>query len=250
MINGVAFNKTYAAVRSSRSHRRRSRRQRVRRDQSWYAWSTPALHMHVPSIVGSQVAGQTGRDKSHRYRLRGHRRRRQSCCPVVPKVKSEVFMAAGKVYDVMINGQSTSGTTISPYANALAMYDRELSLSANTTSNVTPACWPTSASMAHCPLRGTAAARWSAVAQSGYVRPCRQGRLSQSPIQSKGVIANDQRLWRDASGAANKRNSDAQSERYVRVLSDRERATSDSFTYCANGSVTGGDLLVRYHPRR
>ncbi len=38
-------------------------------------------------------------------------------------------MAAGKVYDLMINGEATTGTV----APALAVYDRELSLSGNAT---------------------------------------------------------------------------------------------------------------------
>ena len=47
--------------------------------------------------------------------------------PGVPRVQSEVFMAAGKTYDVMINVPAT-GTT------ALPIYDRELSLSGNSTA--------------------------------------------------------------------------------------------------------------------
>jgi len=43
--------------------------------------------------------------------------------PGVPRVQSEVFMAAGKTYDVMINAPATGGTS-------LPIYDRELSLSA------------------------------------------------------------------------------------------------------------------------
>ena len=59
--------------------------------------------------------------------------------PGIPRVQSEVFLAAGKTYDVMINAP-TAGAT------ALPVYDRELSLSGNATS-ATPECWPTSASM-------------------------------------------------------------------------------------------------------
>jgi len=46
--------------------------------------------------------------------------------PGVSRVQSEVFMAAGKTYDVMIN--VPAGTT------ALPIFDRELSLSANATA--------------------------------------------------------------------------------------------------------------------
>ena len=46
------------------------------------------------------------------------------CLPGVPRVQSEVFMAAGKTYDVMINVPAAGGT-------ALPIFDRELSLSGN-----------------------------------------------------------------------------------------------------------------------
>ena len=55
--------------------------------------------------------------------------------PGLPKVQSEVFMAPGKTFDVMINGQAAG-------APALAVYDRELSLSGN---GAMPACWLMSA---------------------------------------------------------------------------------------------------------
>ena len=46
-----------------------------------------------------------------------------------PRVKTEVFMAAGKTYDVMVNVPAIpTGTTTPP---SLPIYDRELSLSAN-----------------------------------------------------------------------------------------------------------------------
>src|SRR5207302_8886399 len=44
--------------------------------------------------------------------------------PGTPRVQSDVFMAAGKVYDVMINAPAAG-------APALPVYDRELSLSSN-----------------------------------------------------------------------------------------------------------------------
>ena len=44
--------------------------------------------------------------------------------PALPRVQTEVFMAAGKTFDVMINVPAAGGT-------ALPVYDRELSLSGN-----------------------------------------------------------------------------------------------------------------------
>ena len=55
------------------------------------------LRMHVPSIVGSQTGDGSGSSG-----LLADRGRRQPL-PGIPRVQSEVFMAAGKTYDVMIN---------------------------------------------------------------------------------------------------------------------------------------------------
>src|ERR1700756_5051325 len=46
--------------------------------------------------------------------------------PAAPRVQTDVFMAAGKTFDVMINAPATGST-----APALPVYDRELSLSGN-----------------------------------------------------------------------------------------------------------------------
>ena len=90
------------------------------------------LRMHVPSIVGSQ----TGRGRSGFSLIAED----GNPLPGVPRVQSEVFMAAGKTYDVMINAPATAGT-------ALPVFDRQLSLSGNA-SHATPACWRISASTA------------------------------------------------------------------------------------------------------
>ena len=75
------------------------------------------LRMHVPSIVGAQFGagaplgfGLIAEDGNP--------------LPGVTRVQSEVFMAAGKTYDVKINVPAAGGT-------ALPIYDRELSLSGN-----------------------------------------------------------------------------------------------------------------------
>ena len=118
LINGVAFNKTGASA-------------------SLFP-TTPATlaptsgtgsvlvrivnagsRMHVPSIVGST----TGATPTGGFSLIAED---GNPLPGLARVQSEVFMAAGKTYDVMINGPAAG----SP---ALAFYDRELSLSANAT---------------------------------------------------------------------------------------------------------------------
>jgi hypothetical protein len=72
------------------------------------------LRMHVPSIVGAQTGAAPG------FSLIAEDGNR---LPGVPRVQSEVFLPAGKTYDVMINVP----------AAALPIFDRELSLASNAT---------------------------------------------------------------------------------------------------------------------
>ena len=80
--------------------------------------------MHVPSIVG--VADR-------KRRLSGFSLIAEDGNPLpgIPRVQSEVFMAAGKTYDVMVNVPSRIGQRI---PRRLPVFDRELSLSGNATS--------------------------------------------------------------------------------------------------------------------
>ena len=78
------------------------------------------LRMHVPSIVGS-TTGASGVGGFSLIAEDGN------LLPGVPRVQSEVFMAAGKTYDVMLNAPAAA-------AKALPVFDRELSLSGNATA--------------------------------------------------------------------------------------------------------------------
>jgi hypothetical protein len=75
------------------------------------------LRMHVPSIVGS-LTGTSAVPGLQLIAEDGN------VLPGVPRVQNEVFMAAGKTYDVMINAPAAGGT-------ALPIFDRQLSLSGN-----------------------------------------------------------------------------------------------------------------------
>ena len=78
--------------------------------------------MHVPSIVGSVTGTATApATPPAGFSLIAED---GNPLPGVPRVQSEVFLAAGKTYDVMINAPAAGG-------KALPVYDRELSLSAN-----------------------------------------------------------------------------------------------------------------------
>jgi hypothetical protein len=77
------------------------------------------LRMHVPSIVGSQTGTATPAPSGFSLIAEDGNQ-----LPGVPRLQSEVFMAAGKTYDVMINVPAST-------ASALPIFDRELSLSGN-----------------------------------------------------------------------------------------------------------------------
>ncbi len=108
MINGVAFNKTNAAA-SLFPITPATIAPAAGTGTVLVRLVNAGLRMHVPSIVGSQVAGATGGTNPM---VTGFKVIAEDGNPLpgIPKIKSEVFMAAGKTYDVMINGQTTSGT--------------------------------------------------------------------------------------------------------------------------------------------
>ena len=141
LINGVAFDKTNAssfAVPDRAGHRRRPATVLVRMVNA-------GLRMHVPSIVGSQ----TGTPAVSGFSLIAED---GNPLPGIPRVQSEVFMAAGKTYDVMINVPAAGGT-------ALPIFDRQLSLSGNATArdagmlayiSINGAALPSAPALARC----------------------------------------------------------------------------------------------------
>ena len=97
------------------------------------------LRMHVPSIVGSLTQGFNGAGAAALTAVGGFTLIAEDgnvvpgvaapgkTFPAAPRVQTDVFMAAGKTFDVMVNVPA-AGATATP---ALPIYDRELSLSAN-----------------------------------------------------------------------------------------------------------------------
>ena len=120
LINGVAFNKTNASASvfpTLRRHTGVTGKVLVRMVNA-------GLRMHVPSIVGSQtgVEQRSGHRAAGGFSLIAED---GNALPGTPRVQSEVFMAAGKTYDVMINVPASRR-----HRPALPIFDRELSLSA------------------------------------------------------------------------------------------------------------------------
>jgi len=184
------------------------------------------LHMHVPSIVGAQIGASTTTNPAPAgFALIAED---GNPLPGIPRVQSEVFMAAGKTYDVMINIPAAG-------ASALPVFDRELSLSGNATAR-------DAGMLAYIAVNGsvlpTGLTSATAVARADSYALVAGNTLTVSD-PGKGVIANDtnvygvQLLTAPTAGTLSLKVDGTFS--YV----PNTGTTSDSFSYCANGSVTG-----------
>jgi hypothetical protein len=187
------------------------------------------LRMHVPSIVGAQ----TGASSAPGFSLIAED---GNPLPGVPRVQSEVFMAAGKTYDVMLNAPAATVTT------ALPIYDRELSLSGNATAR-------DSGMLAYISVNGETIP----AAASGIVATARADSYFVVPAKTlnvldpgKGVIANDTNVF-----GVHVTVSPTQAAVVSGVTqfilnvdgtfsyTPGSSFTSDSFTYCGNGATSG-----------
>ena len=196
--------------------------------------------MHVPSIVGAvapngatgfqliaedgnAVPGVTsGTDTNHLNAAR---------------VQSEVFMAAGKTYDVMITAPPVC-TPVAPATtcsnSSLAVYDRELSLSGNSVNR-------DSGMLAYIGVNGSAApvAPVSATANNDLYNVLLAGQTFTLSDPSKGVIANDINVYGVALLAPPANGTVTLNTNGTFTYVPSGTAVNDTFTYCANGTVTG-----------
>jgi len=117
LYNGVAFNKTSASTSLFSASPSASVTGNV-----LVRFVNAGLRMHVPSIVGSQ----TGTAVAPALPPSGFSLIAEDGNPLpgIPRVQSEVFLPAGKTYDVMINAPTT-------VTSAFPVFDRQLSLSGN-----------------------------------------------------------------------------------------------------------------------
>jgi Cep192 domain 4/Bacterial Ig domain len=178
--------------------------------------------MHVPSIVGST----TGAARVGGLSLIAED---GNPLPGVPRVQSEVFMAAGKTYDVMINAPVGASALSTP--PALAIYDRELSLSGNATAR-------DAGMLAYISVNGALVpadpALGAAKANTDLYNSLLPGKALTISDPSAGVIANDINVYGvtllgpPSNGTVTLNSNGTFS--YV----PNGTATSDSFSYCAN----------------
>jgi len=237
LINGVAFNKTSASA-SLFPVTPAAIAPASGTGNVLVRMVNAGLKMHVPAIVGSQVAGATGGTNPI---VTGFKVMAEDGNPLpgVPKIKSEVFMAAGKVYDVMINGQATSSTGIAPYSSALPIYDRELSLSGNATARDAGMLAYIGINNSTLPVNTGTGPLAAAVARPDTYNALVAGVTLTVSDPAKGVIANDTNVYgvHLLTPAANGTVTLLANGTFTYVPTGT--ATSDSFTYCANGTVTG-----------
>ncbi|WP_341316742.1 choice-of-anchor Q domain-containing protein [Paraburkholderia sp. IMGN_8] len=111
LINGVAFDRTNAKASSFAAAAPAATGQVLVR------FVNAGLRMHVPSVVGAQ----TGTPAVSGFSLIAED---GNVLPGNARIQSEVFLAAGKTQDVLLNAPATG-------ALALPVFDRELSLSTN-----------------------------------------------------------------------------------------------------------------------
>src|SRR5215472_2562809 len=194
------------------------------------------LRMHVPSIVGAQTGATAGTPPQapSGFSLIAED---GNVLPGVPRVQSEVFMAAGKTYDVMINAPAAT----------LPVFDRELSLSGNGTARDAGMLAYIDATGAGLPS-GVAAVAAHAMDDSYNVftpalacatAPCTPFSVSDP---SKGLIANDTNVYGVQVLAPPTNGSVVLNPNGTFTYTPNAGAlatTTDSFTYCANGTVTG-----------
>jgi hypothetical protein len=231
------------------------------------------LRMHVPSIVGSQTAGFTGAGAAATVAGFTLIAEDGNTVPnlaittgtvtsTAPRVQTDVFMAAGKTFDVMVNVPAmATGATVPP---SLPVYDRELSLSANSSVrdagmlayiSVNGALLPASTGAG---ATGVFAAAKANSDTYNSVIPCASTATSCAPLVvsdvSKGVIANDINVNGVALSSpptlgALTCNALAGSPvagicaNGTFTYTPNPGTTADSFGYCANGAAAGNANL-------
>ena len=180
LINGVAFDKTHAS--NSRFATMPAAGISPNTGQVLVRLVNAGSRMHIPAIIGSLTGAAA--TPSGGFSLIAED---GNPFPGVPRIQSEVFMAAGKTYDVMINAPAV-GASVSSTPPALPVFDRQLSLSANSISRDSGMLAYISVNNAGLPA---SPALGGAVANPDMYSALIPGQTIKIGDPAKGVIAND-----------------------------------------------------------
>jgi Bacterial Ig domain len=227
LINGVAFNKSSATNAVSSLFNALPNTGAATNPKVLVRLVNAGSRMHVPSIVGAQYG--VGAAAAPGFGLIAED---GNPLPGVTRLQSEVFMAAGKTYDVMINAPASG--------NALPIYDRELSLSANATQR-------DGGMLAYIGINGSglptsgAFAPATATAVADTYKALVGGQTLTISDPAKGVVANDVNVYgvQLVTQASSGKVTLASNGTFTYVPNQGSNATSDSFGYCANGATAG-----------
>jgi hypothetical protein len=250
LINGVAFNKTNAMA--SVFNATAGTATTGITGTVLARLVNAGLRMHVPSIVGSQTAGFTGAGAAATVSgftliaedgnvIPGVQVAGAAAAPAAPKVQTDVFMAAGKTFDAMVNVPAAG----SP---ALPVFARDLGLSGNSSTRDAGMLAYIGVNGAAVPTFGAGIAG-AAVARADTYNGLAAGKVFSVTDASKGLIANDTNVYgvtlltAPTSGmltcnAQPQVSTPGICANGTFTYTPGGTATSDSFTYCANGSVT------------
>ena len=183
------------------------------------------LRMHVPSIVGSLTGSPTAVSGFSLIAEDGNQ------LPGVPRVQSEVFMAAGKTYDVMVNVPTSTA------APALPIFDRELSLSGNSIER-------DAGMLAYIGINGaglpSTPAFAPATANPDFYNSVIAGKALTISDPAKGVLANDVNVYGVALAGTPVGGTVTLSANGTFTFTPATATTtSGSFVYCGNGATSG-----------
>src|SRR5437870_2081409 len=231
LVNGVAFNNKSSAISASYSlfAPLPSTATTPITGSVLVRFVNAGLRMHVPSIVGSLTTPAVVPPGVTKAPVPGFSLVAEDGNPLpgVSRVQSEVFLAAGKTHDVMIDVPAAGRT-------ALPVFDRELSLSANSTAR-------DAGMLAYLSINGAdlpAAAKTAFAAVQANPDTYNSVIAGQTLIVSdpgKGVIANDINVAGvkvvGTAPAGLTLNPDGT---FVYTA-----GTPITFTYCGNGTTSG-----------
>jgi hypothetical protein len=254
LINGVAFNKSGAANSLFPATAGAGTTTGISGTGTVLARLVNAgLRMHVPSIVNSLTKGYNGAGAAATVGgftliaedgnpVPGVQVPGAASAPAAPRVQTDVFMAAGKTFDVMFNVPASPST-------ALPIFARDLGLSADSSARDAGMIAYIGVNGAALPVAQGTGALGAAQANADTFNSLVAGQPLSVTDLSKGVIANDVNVFGvtlltpPTSGSLS---CSAQPQNTVQGICRNgtfiytpsgSTATPDSFTYCANTSA-------------